>query len=80
MLHGNREFGCILEKLALIRHLQIQLVKHHGQSFLTLLSWFERGKLKPHVSHRLDLAEAGRALALLAERKATGKVVLTTGR
>jgi NADPH:quinone reductase len=50
------------------------------QSFLTLLSWFERGKLRPHVSHRLDLAEAGRALALLAERKATGKVVLTTGR
>jgi hypothetical protein len=38
------------------------------------------GKLKPHVSHRLDLADAGRPLALLAERKATGKVVLTTGR
>ena len=50
------------------------------QSFKTLLSWFEAGKLKPHVSHTLDLAEAGRALALLAERKATGKVVLTTGR
>jgi NADPH:quinone reductase len=50
------------------------------QSFLTLLSWFESGRLRPHVSHRLDLAEAGRALALLAERKATGKVVLTTGR
>jgi NADPH2:quinone reductase len=50
------------------------------QSFKTLLSWFEAGKLKPHVSHQLDLADAGRALALLAERKATGKVVLTTGR
>jgi NADPH:quinone reductase len=50
------------------------------QSFETLLSWFEAGKLKPHVSHQLDLADAGRALALLAERKATGKVVLTTGR
>ncbi|HKX08264.1 MAG TPA: NADPH:quinone oxidoreductase family protein [Stellaceae bacterium] len=50
------------------------------QSFKTLLSWFEAGKLKPHVSHTLDLADAGRALALLAERKATGKVVLTTGR
>jgi NADPH2:quinone reductase len=50
------------------------------QSFRTLLSWFESGELKPHVSHMLDLAEAGRALNLLAERKATGKVVLTTGR
>jgi len=50
------------------------------QSFQKLLSWFEAGKLKPHVSHTLDLADAGRALALLADRKATGKVVLTTGR
>lgn len=50
------------------------------QSFQKLLSWFEAGKLKPHVSHILDLADASRALALLAERKATGKVVLTTGR
>jgi len=50
------------------------------QSCQKLLSWFEAGKLKPHVSHTLDLADAGHALALLAERKATGKVVLTTGR
>jgi NADPH:quinone reductase len=50
------------------------------QSFRTLLSWFEAGKLKPQVSHRLDLGDAARALTLLAERKATGKVVLTTGR
>src|SRR6266567_4894693 len=50
------------------------------QSFEKLLSWFEAGRLKPHVSHTLDLADAGRALALLADRKATGKVVLTTGR
>jgi len=50
------------------------------ESFRKLLSWFESGRLKPHVSHVLDLAEAGRALTLLAERKATGKVVLTTGR
>jgi len=50
------------------------------QSFETLLTWFEAGKLKPHISHTLDLADAGRALTLLAERKATGKVVLMTGR
>jgi len=50
------------------------------ESLETLLRWFAQGKLKPHVSHRFDLAEAPRAMALLAERKATGKVVLTTGR
>jgi NADPH2:quinone reductase len=50
------------------------------QSFETLFRWFEDGKLKPHVSERLDLAEAGRALEMLRRRKATGKVVLTTGR
>jgi NADPH2:quinone reductase len=50
------------------------------ESLETLLRWYAAGKLKPHVSHRIDLAEAPRAMALLAERKATGKVVLTTGR
>jgi len=50
------------------------------QSFEALLGWFAAGKLKPHISHRLPLADAGKAMALLAERKATGKVVLTTGR
>jgi len=50
------------------------------RSFATLLNWYVEGKLHPHVSHRLDLAEAARAMMLLAERKATGKVVLTTRR
>ena len=48
--------------------------------FETLTGWYAEGRLKPLVSHRLDLAEAGRALDLLLTRKATGKVVLTTGR
>ncbi len=48
--------------------------------FETLTGWFAEGRLEPLVSHRLDLAEAGRALDLLLTRKATGKVVLTTGR
>jgi NADPH2:quinone reductase len=48
------------------------------RSFETLLEWYSAGRLHPHVSHRLDLAEAARAMALLADRKATGKVVLTT--
>src|ERR1035438_9627447 len=36
LLNGSRVIGCILEKRPLIRHLQIQFVKHHGQSFLPL--------------------------------------------
>ena len=47
--------------------------------FVELFAWYQQGKLKPHVSHRLDLAEATQALTLLTSRQATGKVVLTTG-
>lgn len=47
-------------------------------SFKQLFRWFEQGKLKPHVSERLPLKEASRAMELLKQRKATGKVVLTT--
>ncbi len=47
--------------------------------FEDLTGWYAEGRLKPRISHRLDLAEAGRALDLLLTRKATGKVVLTTG-
>jgi NADPH2:quinone reductase len=45
-------------------------------SFTRLFTWWRAGKLKPHISHRLSLAEAPRAMQLLGERKATGKVVL----
>ena len=50
-----------------------------AEEFAQLFAWFEAGKLKPHVSHRLDLAEGAEAMALLSERRSTGKVVLTTG-
>jgi hypothetical protein len=36
LLDGNQVFGCLLEQLVFVRHLQIQLVKHHRQSFLPL--------------------------------------------
>ena len=50
-----------------------------AEEFAQLFAWFEAGKLKPHVSHRLDLAEGAEAMALLGQRRSTGKVVLTTG-
>ena len=49
-------------------------------SFAQLFRWYGEGRLKPHVSNRYDLADAAAALALLTDRRATGKVVLTTGR
>ncbi|MSP66900.1 MAG: NADPH:quinone oxidoreductase family protein [Alphaproteobacteria bacterium] len=48
-------------------------------SFETLLAWHTAGKLKPHISHTLPLDQTVKAFQLLAERKATGKVVVTTG-
>jgi NADPH:quinone reductase len=46
------------------------------ESFQHLFRWFEAGKLRPHVSHRLPLTGVGQALDLLKTRKSTGKVVL----
>jgi NADPH2:quinone reductase len=46
-------------------------------SLRTLFGWYAEGRLKPHVSHVLPLARAAEGLALLRERKATGKVVIT---
>ncbi len=50
------------------------------ESMKTLFGWWREEKIKPFVSARYDLADAARALAELRDRKATGKVVLTTGK
>lgn len=42
-----------------------------------LLAWAEAGKVRPNVSHRLPLEEVARAMRLLTERKAIGRVALT---
>ena len=43
-----------------------------------LLDLYEAGKIKPHISARVPLAEAPGALATVAGGKSTGKVILTT--
>lgn len=56
---------------------------HPGQvrdAFQILLDWAGSGRIRQHVSQVLDLADAGRAIAMLAQREAIGKLVLTTGR
>jgi NADPH2:quinone reductase len=47
-------------------------------SLAQVMGWITDGSLHPHVSHSLPLARADEALALLRDRKATGKVVITT--
>jgi NADPH2:quinone reductase len=41
-----------------------------------LFAWYQEGKLRPLVSHRLPLARSVEAIKLLTDRKAHGKVVV----
>ncbi len=42
-----------------------------------LLAWYAAGKLKPHISKTFPLEKGAEAIRWMADRKATGKVVLT---
>lgn len=47
-----------------------------NDSIAQIIEWAQKGHIKPHVSHVLPLERANEALALLSDRKATGKVVV----
>jgi NADPH2:quinone reductase len=49
-----------------------------AESWRQLGAWYAAGRLKPHVSAVFPLARAADALKLMAARRVTGKVVLTT--
>ena len=49
------------------------------QSMAEALDLWAAGKLRPHVSATLPMTRAAEAIALLKNRAATGKVVLTPG-
>src|SRR5664279_5612274 len=44
-----------------------------------LLEWAEAGRIRPNVSHRLPLDDYAKAMRLLIERKAIGRVALMMG-
>ncbi|MGB7241887.1 MAG: NADPH:quinone oxidoreductase family protein [Sulfitobacter sp.] len=46
-------------------------------SLNALMALYVAGSIKPHISHRLPLAQAAEGLDLLRLRKSTGKVVIT---
>lgn len=48
-----------------------------GDSLSELMTWFEAGRISPHISHTLPLDRVDEGLSLLAGRKSTGKVVIT---
>ena len=51
--------------------------KAFAESLRQIATWYEQGKVRPHVSEKFPLAKAAEALKLMAARKVKGKVVLT---
>lgn len=46
----------------------------------TMFDWYLAGRMRPHITGVMHLREAAAALQLLANRTATGRIVLTTDR
>jgi len=53
--------------------------ERHAENVRALLDLYEAGRIRPRISDTYPLAEAGRALQALADRTATGKLVLDCG-
>jgi NADPH2:quinone reductase len=51
--------------------------KRAQASLEELMKWIADGKVHPHVSAKFPLAEGGKAIRMLMDRKAQGKVVVT---
>jgi len=49
----------------------------HQQNTRELFSWYAEGKIRPKISRAFPLEDGADAIAMLAERRATGKVVVT---
>ena len=46
------------------------------RNFAVLMGWLAAGRITPHISHRLPLAQAAAALNLVRTRQVIGKAVL----
>jgi NADPH2:quinone reductase len=51
--------------------------QHNAAAFEQMNGWLRRGVLRPHISARYALEDTSRALRDMAERRVTGKVVIT---
>ena len=50
----------------------------NGEDFRQLFDWYRAGTIAPHIGHRFDLEHAADAIRTVGERRAMGKVVITT--
>ncbi|MEO2166839.1 MAG: NADPH:quinone oxidoreductase family protein, partial [bacterium] len=50
--------------------------KAHAANVAELLSWYDEGRIKPHISASYPLEEVATALRDLSERRVKGKVVI----
>jgi NADPH:quinone reductase len=48
-----------------------------GDSVEEIMTWIAEGRLRPHVSAKFPLAQGAKAIRMLMDRKAQGKVVIT---
>ncbi|MEL6315992.1 MAG: zinc-binding dehydrogenase, partial [Pseudomonadota bacterium] len=51
----------------------------HMQNVRELFDLYDKGAIAPRISARFALQDAAQALTMVADRKAMGKIVLTTG-
>jgi NADPH2:quinone reductase len=51
----------------------------HADNMKELLGWYAQGALKPHISAHVPLDRGAEAIAMLMERRARGKVIITMG-
>jgi NADPH:quinone reductase len=59
-----------------LRHYRWNVPDKLRQSVDELVAWYEAGKVRPLVTHRLPLARGVEAIRLLTDRKAYGKIVV----
>ena len=51
--------------------------EQHAEEMAELMALYEAGKIRPWISEAMPLEDAARALRMIEERQATGKIVLT---
>lgn len=71
---------CLLKNAALVGVFWGAYIAKEPESFrqdmATLIGWLREGKIKPRISERYSLADAPKAIRALADRKATGKLIV----
>lgn len=76
--------GPLLFKNATLHGIQpsepdLRLPGRIAEAMAQMLRWYEAGKLRPQITERWPLAEAGTALRRLLDRQAKGRIVISMG-